>query len=156
DDLGPTPIVQGHVWGYGANVSTNIKLAPALLKLQVTWGRAIENYMNDAPEDVAPKSLDPVVTPQVEGQGLELLGVTAFCDFKWNDYFTSTVGYSGIWIENSDGQLPSAFHSGQYALGNLLIHPTRDMFFGGEFQWGRRTNNSDGFAVNDFRLQFSF
>src|SRR5262249_12822185 len=43
DDLGPTPIVQGHVWGYGTNVSANIKIPPALLKLQVTWGRAIEN-----------------------------------------------------------------------------------------------------------------
>ena len=27
---------------------------------------------------------------------------------------------------------------------------------GGEFQWARRNNFSDGFAVNDFRLEFSF
>ena len=27
---------------------------------------------------------------------------------------------------------------------------------GGEFLWGRRENFSDGFSVNDFRLQFSF
>ena len=27
---------------------------------------------------------------------------------------------------------------------------------GGEFQWARRENNSDGFSVNDVRLQFTF
>ena len=27
---------------------------------------------------------------------------------------------------------------------------------GGEFQWAHRENISDGFSVNDFRLQFSF
>jgi len=27
---------------------------------------------------------------------------------------------------------------------------------GGEFQWGRRENFSDGFTSNDYRLQFSF
>ena len=27
---------------------------------------------------------------------------------------------------------------------------------GGEFQWGHRENNSDGFKVNDVRIQFSF
>jgi len=27
---------------------------------------------------------------------------------------------------------------------------------GGEFQWGRRHNNSDGWKVNDYRIQFSF
>jgi hypothetical protein len=26
---------------------------------------------------------------------------------------------------------------------------------GGEFQWGRRENKSDGFTFDDFRLQFS-
>jgi hypothetical protein len=27
---------------------------------------------------------------------------------------------------------------------------------GGEFQWGRRENFRDGFASNDYRIQFSF
>jgi hypothetical protein len=28
--------------------------------------------------------------------------------------------------------------------------------FGGELQWARRENFSDGFSSNDFRIQFSF
>jgi hypothetical protein len=27
---------------------------------------------------------------------------------------------------------------------------------GGEFQWGKRSNFSDGFNSNDYRIQFSF
>lgn len=27
---------------------------------------------------------------------------------------------------------------------------------GGELQWGRRANDSDGFKYNDYRIQFSF
>jgi hypothetical protein len=27
--------------------------------------------------------------------------------------------------------------------------------FGPEFQWGRRENNSDGWSVDDYRVQFS-
>jgi hypothetical protein len=27
---------------------------------------------------------------------------------------------------------------------------------GGEFLWGHRENKSDGFSVNDYRIQFSF
>ena len=62
DDLNPTsPTIQGHVYGGGVNVSSNIKLAPALIKLQALYGTAIENYMNDATFDVAPKA-DPLTT----------------------------------------------------------------------------------------------
>jgi hypothetical protein len=59
-------------------------------------------------------------------------------------------------ITNSDAQLPSAFHQGHYALANLLYHPLKAVTIGGEFQFGRRVNFSDGFNVNDERVQFSF
>jgi hypothetical protein len=155
DDLSPSPVVQGHVWGWGVNVSANLKLAPALLKLQAAYGHAIENYMNDAGFDVAPDRVDPSPVVSVEGKALPVLGVLGFVDVKWSDYLTSTAGYSYVRIDNSDGQAPDAFHTGHYALGNLLVHPMDSLFFGPEFQWGRRTNKSDGFSVNDYRIQFS-
>ena len=155
DDLAPTPIIQGHAWGWGVNVSSNVKLGPALFKLQGVYGEGIENYMNDAGSDVAPKSPDPAAVPQVEGVSLPVLGLVGFVDMKWSDYLTSTAGYSYVRIDNSAGQLPDAFHTGHYALGNVLIHPMKQLFFGPEFQFGRRTNHSDGWAVNDYRVQFS-
>jgi hypothetical protein len=58
-------------------------------------------------------------------------------------------------ITNSNGQLPSAFHKGQYALANLLYYPVKNVMAGLEFLWGRRENFRDGFSVDDYRLQFS-
>ena len=58
--------------------------------------------------------------------------------------------------EKSNGQKANAYHRGHYALGNLLYYPVENVMVGGEFQWGRRENFFDGFASNDYRIQFSF
>ncbi|HTR56297.1 MAG TPA: DcaP family trimeric outer membrane transporter [Kofleriaceae bacterium] len=155
DDLGPSPVIQGHVYGWGANLSGNLQLGPALVKLQGVYGRAIENYMNDATFDVGPKLDGPVNAQMVEGEALPVLGIVAFVDVRWSDHLSSTAGWSYIWIDNSADELPDAFHIGHYALANLLVHPTKQLFLGPEFQFGRRQNNSDGFDVNDYRVQFS-
>ena len=55
-----------------------------------------------------------------------------------------------------DGQSANAYKSGQYASGNLLFTPAKNVMMGGEFLWGHRDNFSDGFSSNDYRLQFSF
>lgn len=154
DDLADTPVVQGHAWGWGANLSSNLRLGPALLKLQAVYGHAIENYMNDAGFDVGPSpSGDP--DQPIDGEALPVLGLVGFVDVAWNDHFSSTAGYSFVWVDNSEGQGADAFHIGHYALANILFHPAKSLFLGPEFQYGRRENNSDGFSANDFRLQFS-
>jgi hypothetical protein len=84
-----------------------------------------------------------------------VFAMVAFYDFYWNDCFSSAIGYSRVDIDNSNLQLPSAFKTGQYALANLLYYPVQNVMTGFEFLWGRRSNFSDGFAVNDFRIQFS-
>jgi hypothetical protein len=70
--------------------------------------------------------------------------------------FTSSIGYSLANISNTNAQLPNAFHQGQYALANLLYHPVKKVTIGGEFQYGRRLNFTDGYNFNDYRMQFSF
>ena len=56
----------------------------------------------------------------------------------------------------SDGQNPNAYKTGEYFLANLLCTPTKNVLMGGELQWGKRQNFSDGFSSNDVRVQFSF
>jgi hypothetical protein len=60
-----------------------------------------------------------------------------------------------VWVDNSDAQAPDSFHTGHYALANVLVHPFETLMFGPELEWGRRTNFDDGFTVNDWKLQFS-
>jgi hypothetical protein len=58
-------------------------------------------------------------------------------------------------IDNSSGQTDDAYKKGQYALANILYHPTSGVFLGPEIQWGKRENFRDGFTSDDVRIQFS-
>jgi hypothetical protein len=149
--------LSGHVWGWGASVSSNVKATSNdTLRLQAVYGEGIQNYFNDAPVDVGVR-LNPGnrVTPIV-GQALPVLGLVAFLDHNWNSRWSTAAGYSRVDIDNSDGQAPAAFEAGQYAIVNLLCTPVTNVMMGGEFQWGQRENKSDGFSFDDYRLQFSF
>jgi hypothetical protein len=127
-----------------------------VLKLMVVYGTGIENYFNDAPADVGPQNNFGDPTRPIRAKALPALGVVAFLDHTWNKRFTSSIGYSLVDIDNSSGQAPSAFKTGQYGLVNLLATPVPNVLMGVEGLWGRRENFSDGFSVNDFRIQFSF
>jgi hypothetical protein len=149
--------LSGTAFGWGVNVTSNIKVTKQdLVRLAVVYGEGIENYMNDAPVDIGIRN-NPVnpVTP-IKGVPLPVLGVVSFLDHNWNDRFSSAIGYSMLNIENSNAQNASDFHQGHYALTNLLFHPVPSVTIGGEFQFGRRVNFTDGFNVNDYRMQFSF
>ena len=147
----------GSVVGWGVNLTSNLNLGRKnVAKLAFAYGAGIENYMNDAPVDVGIAHNPPNSPIPIKGVALPVLGVVSFLDHTWNEHFTSSVGYSLVDIQNSNAQLPSDFHQGDYAVGNLLYHPIPRVTMGAEFQFGRRVNFSDGFNSNDYRMQFSF
>jgi hypothetical protein len=157
DDINEDGVdLSGDATGWGFNLSTNVKVAQKhVVRASLVYGKGIQNYMNDAPVDVGLEN-NPgnPVTPFV-GQALPLFGLVAFLDLNWNSTWTSTVGYSMLDIDNSDGQSDDAFKKGQYALANILYHPVPDLMLGPEIQWGKRDNFRDGFSSDDFRIQFS-
>ena len=149
--------LSGGATRWGINLSSNLKvLETDTIRLQYVFGAGVQNYMNDAPVDVGVEANPGDLVSPIEGTALGVQGLVAFYDRTWNDRFTSSLGYSRIDIDNSDGQAPSAFKDGQYALFNLLYTPVTNALVGGELQWGRRENFSDGFSWNDYRFQFSF
>ena len=148
DNLADAVDLSGAALGWGVNVSSNIKTgSKGTIRLQAVYGEGIQNYMNDATEDIG--------IDNGEGAALPILGLVAFYDRNWSDEWSSTIGYSMVDITNSDGQSPSAYQTGHYALVNLLHYPVANVMLGPELQWGRRENNSDGFTSDDFRVQFS-
>jgi DcaP outer membrane protein len=159
DDLLPNDQfnLAGHVWGWGISASGALKRGTGdVLHLQVIYGEGVENYFNDAPVDVGVRRNPGNVLTPVTGEALRDIGLAVYLDHSWTSQWTSSVGYSRVDIRNSDGQAPNAFHIGQYASGNLLCTPVKNVLMGGELLWGRRENFSDGFTSNDYRLQFSF
>jgi hypothetical protein len=145
------------VFGWGLNLSSNLKFGEGTTgRFQAVYGEGVQNYMNDAPVDIGIENDFSNTSRPIKGVPLPLLGLVAFLDHNWSDRFSSSIGYSMLNIWNSDAQERSAFNEGHYALFNLLYSPVKNVMFGGEFQYGRRVNFTDGFNVNDYRLQFSF
>jgi hypothetical protein len=149
--------------GWGLNLSGNYKIGSDTARLQLVYGEGIGNYLNDGAPDLGAKGAGDAET-------LPLLGVVAFYDHAWSDKLTSSVGYSMYTIDNSAAQNPSAMKTAHYAVGNLLHHPTPNLTYGLELQYGKRENNGDGQtedfgdptpnvqtveSFDDFRVQFS-
>jgi len=157
DTAGAEFNLSGTAIGWGVNTSSNIKITTNdTARLSVVYGKAIENYMNDAPVDIGVKNNFSKPVSPIKGVPLPVLGVVAFLDHNWSEKFSTAAGYSMVNIDNSNAMAPNAYHQGHYALGNLLYHPVKQVTMGGEFQFGRRVNFSDGFNYNDYKLQFSF
>lgn len=143
--------------GWGLNLSSNLNLTKSLLgRFQIVYGAGIQNYMNDAPADIGIKNNFSDPEQPILGVPLPLLGLVAFLDQKWNDKFSSSVGYSMLDIDNSDGQSSSAFRRGHYGLANVLYYPADNAMVGVELQYGTRENYSDGWKTDIFKVQFSF
>jgi hypothetical protein len=148
--------LDGSVLGWGVDFSSNVKFRDDVLRLQYVIGDGIENYMNDAPVDIAgtPNSGNPA--RPVRGKALPMQSLVAFLDHNWSKKWSTAAGYSQLAVENTILQTPDAFHRGQYAIVNLLHTPVDHFLYGVEGQWARRTNFGDGFHSNDFRVQVSF
>lgn len=157
DDNAPTPLTNltGYTNGWGVHVSSNVGVGPKdTIKWSVQYGHGVENYMNDAPVDVAPKLTTNVRRP-ITGNPLPDFAVVAFYDHYWSEKWSSTLGYSLLHIQNVPLQVPSSFRRGQYGLADLLYYPVKNVLVGGEFIWGRRQNFSDGWTFDDYRVQLS-
>jgi len=155
DVTADTVELSGNALGWGLHASGVLNVAKTdAIRASVVYGEGIQNYMNDASNDIGAKNNSDPVQPVV-GEALPIFGMLAFYDRTWSNKWTSTVGYSFVNITNSNGQAPDAFKRGHYALVNILYHPTSNVLMGPELQWGRRENNSDGWSYDDFRVQFS-
>jgi hypothetical protein len=159
DDLIPNDKfnLSGSVTGWGLSLSSNVNVTKNdVLRLQYVYGHGIQNYFNDAPLDVGVQSNPGNVVTPIIGKALPVTGVVAFIDHNWSDKMSSSVGYSFVNVANSDLESPSDYHHGNYFVANVLTTPVKNVMMGGEFQWIQRHNFSDGFTVDDVRLQFSF
>ncbi len=143
----------GSQTGWGLNLSSRIKVfMKDMIHLQLLYGKGIENYVRDAPADIGIKNKGTFI----EGVALPVTGFVSFYDHYWNSKFSSTLGYSFVKIENSNGQAANAFKFGEYAIGNLIYNPVKEVVFELELQYLKRQNFSDGWSTTDPRIQFSF
>src|ERR1700752_54562 len=159
DTLNDNVDLSGSAVGAGLNLTANLKFGENDTgKFGLIFGQGIENYMNDADVDVGIETNLAAGDPRrpIVGKALPMIAFSAYLDHNWNKRFSSSIGYSMLDVDNSNGQLPNAFRRGHYASTNLLFSPLENALIGGEFIWGRRENFLDGFKSDDFRIQFAF
>ena len=122
------------------------------------FGEGIQNYMNDSPVDIGiVNNFSNPVTPHSRRADSDRRPTCVFLDHTWSEKFSSADRATRAQDnDNTDGAGADAFRVGQYALGNLLYYPVPNVMMGGELQWGRRENFSDGFQSDGFKVQFSF
>jgi hypothetical protein len=143
--------------GWGVNLTGHINvLEKDKIILGVVHGNGIASYMNDGGMDLAPNAaydpLSPV--PNLSAKAVPLTGIMAYYDHYWDGPFSSSIGYSQVEVSNTNFQEATVFHKAQYASGNLLWTPVKNVMIGGEVLWGKRTDNS-GQTGDDVRFQFS-
>jgi hypothetical protein len=145
------------VVGWGGNFSTNIKFGKAAtFRGSVVYGEGIENYMNDAPVDVGIQNNFGNPRKPILGVALPVFGAVAFLDINWGQRWSSSIGWSMVDIENSNGQSLDAFHQSQYAIANIMWTPYQNVMGCIEGQYGRRTNYGDGWSSDIWKIQMSF
>jgi hypothetical protein len=75
-----------------------------MIHLQLLYGKGIENYVRDAPADIAIKNTG---TNSIEGVALPIIGFVGFYDHYWNNKFSSTIGYSFLKSKIQTGRHPA-------------------------------------------------
>ncbi len=157
-DQGNSPYdLSGDAVGWGLNLSTNLNLGKnSVFRGSVLYGEGIQNYMNDAPSDIGIKNNFSNPNKPILGVALPVTGIVAFLDHNWSSKFSSSIGYSYVGIDNSDGSSPDAFKKGDYAIVNLMYSPVERVAMYAELQYGKRTNFTDDFTSDIVKLQFSF
>ncbi|MCK7517822.1 MAG: hypothetical protein MZV64_08990 [Ignavibacteriales bacterium] len=101
--------LSGDAIGWGLNLSSNLKLGKDnLLRLSVLYGAGVQNYMNDAPVDVAVDGTGD----DAKGVAIPLFGAVAFLEHNWSEKFATAIGYSMLDIDNTNGQSYDAFQYG--------------------------------------------
>jgi len=138
--------------GWGVNTSAGLKTwGSDVLKMQLVYGEGIGNYMNDGGLDIAPDSADIL---RAGAETVPILGISTYYDHYWNDRWSTSLGWSMIDLDTSDGQEQTEFKRGQIAQINLLHYPMDHVMLGTEFIWGQREDIS-GNIGSDYRIQFS-
>ncbi|MBK3517071.1 DcaP family trimeric outer membrane transporter [Carboxylicivirga marina] len=155
--------ISGTAIGWGLHFSSNININKNnMLISNVVVGEAIQSLMNDGPTDIALQRTNNIEAP-LKGVALPITSFSLYLNHKWNKEFTSAIGYSAVFTDNTSGQKADAFKKGEYASTNLLYHPTSNISGGVELQWIRRKNYQDGAILDDnliesagaLRVQFS-
>lgn len=147
--------------GWGAQLSTKIKLCPAASFFgQVVYGEGIENYI----QDLNGHGMDLVANPVHQGrlQTLPAMGWLAGLTVNFNRHWQMNGAYSQVNVWNRNGyfaQNPDTYRLSQYVVGNLFYNISPAFQVGVEYLYGTRKDaggNKGSANRAQMMVQFNF
>ena len=148
--------LSGSATGWGAHLSAVINLTKStVFRGSFVYGEGIQNYMQDAPNDVG-TVLTGVPSKPIEGKALPVTGIMGWIDHNWTPTVWTSLGYSTVSIENTATAAgTTSYKNGQYAMLTIGTTPIKNTMTAIEFQWGQR-EGEDGFKADCKKIQISF
>jgi len=144
--------LSGEATGWGVHLSTVLNVTPkTAFRGSIVTGEGIQNYMQDAPTDVGLVVTGNPAKP-ADGAPLPITGYMAWIDHNWNDKWWTSIGYSGVAIDNVDAAAgTTSYKKGDYAMLTIGTTPFKNFMTAIEFQWGQR-EGEDGFKSEAFKV----
>ncbi len=148
--------LSGSATGWGLNLSAVLNLGKStVFRGSYVYGEGIENYMQDAPNDVGTVITGNASKP-IDGKALPVRGIVAWIDHNWNPKCWTSAGYSTVSIDNTETAAgTTSYKEGQYASLTIGTTPFTNTMAAIEFQWGQR-EGEDGFKADITKIQVSF
>jgi hypothetical protein len=114
---------------------------------QLNYGEGLGRYLTDLSSiesleiDGGQDAVIDAATGEMEA--LPIFGGYIAYQHWWAKSLRSTFVASLVHIQNTAGQIPSAYHQTERLSGNLIWSPIPSIDIGGEFLWGKRTNKNE-------------
>ena len=151
--------LSGSATGWGINLSSNLNAGKNdVIRLQFVFGEGIQNYMNDSPVDIGiVNNLSQPGDARSSASRFRSRRSSLFLDHKWNEQVHAARSATrGRTTTTPTARRPTRSRRASTRSATCSTTPVPNVMVGGEFQWGRRENFSDGFQSDGVKVQFSF
>jgi hypothetical protein len=141
--------------GWGVNFTGLIStFGQDTLVFQIAYGEGIGRYIQDLSFEDDGMGNDAAPSASGDLKALPAFAGMAAYEHWWTTTLRSVATFGFVDVDNTAGQVDSAYARTYYTSGNLVWSPFRLMAVGVEFLYGKRENNN-GDDADAKRLQFA-
>ena len=139
-----------HVFGWGVNLSVGLDLtANDTVQLLGVYGHGVGGMGNDT----SFLNSDAAFRNDGSLEALPYWSATAGFTHRWNERWRSTFTYGYVNLDNASGQVPTFYHTSQYASANIIWQIRKKLSIGLEGLYGLKTAQNGVDSGDHWRIQ---
>jgi hypothetical protein len=139
-----------HVLGWGVNLSAGIDVTKNnFVQLLGVYGEGVGGMGNDT----SFLNSDAAFDANGDLEALPYWSVALGFTHRWNDSFRSTFTYGYVYLDNTDGQVATFYHTSQYASANFIWQMRKRLSIGLEGLYGIQEAQNGVDSGDHWRVQ---